>query len=185
MKKPIKELQNSYRFLYPRPTVIVTSGTLEKPSALTIAWSTPLSVSPPLVGVSITDKRYSYSIIKQSKEFVVNVPNMFQIKQTHYIGTVSTRDFPEKISQVGFTLECSKKIKAPQIKECQINLECKLIEITPTGDHDLFIGEIIHGDVDSDILDDWAFDLRKFKPIYWRQSKSARETFGLDLSALK
>ena len=184
MKKTIKKIENSYRFLYPRPTIIVTAGTKEKPSALTIAWSTPLSVSPPLVGVSITDKRHSYSVIKQCKEYVINVPNMSQIKQAHYIGTVSTRDFPDKINQTGFTLEPSKMVKAPRIRECQINLECKLIEIIPTGDHDLFIGEILHGDVDSDILDDWAFDLKKFQPIYWRQSKSVRETFGLNLSAI-
>ncbi|NHJ01479.1 MAG: flavin reductase family protein [Candidatus Heimdallarchaeota archaeon] len=182
MKISIKNLQNSYRFMYPRPTVIVTSGTIKKPSGLTIAWSMPLSVDPPLVGVSITRKRYSYSVIEQYKEYVINIPNSSQVKEAHYIGTVSTRDTPQKIKDIGFTLEKSKMVEAPRIKECQINLECKLIEIKATGDHDLFIGEVIDIAIDPTITDNWAFNLAKFQPIYWRQSKSSKETFKLDLS---
>ena len=182
MKKTIKDLNLSYRYLYPRPTIIVTSGSISKPCALTIAWSTPLSVIPPLVGVSITDKRYSYSIIKAQKDFVINIPNISQTPEAHYIGTVSTRDFPDKIQRTGFTLEASKVVKAPRIKECLVNLECELIEIKTTGDHDLFIGEVVNLEIDPTITDNWAFDLSKFKPIYWRHSRNVKDAFVLDLS---
>lgn len=181
MKHPISDLNTAYRYLYPRLTVLVSSGTLQTPNALTIAWSCPLSVSPPLIGVLITKKRYSHEIIQHHKEFVINIPNKSQIKESHYIGSISGREETQKLKKAGFSVEASIKVKAPRIKECQINLECKLYDIIPTGDHDLFIGEVVFTVINHEIIDDWAFNLRKFQPIYWRQSKSTEETYHLDL----
>ncbi len=182
MKHKISDLSTAYRYLYPRLTVLVSSGTLQKSNALTIAWSCPLSANPPLIGVSITKKRYSHGIIRRYKEFVVNIPNTAQIEKSHYIGSISGRKEPNKLKNAGFTAESSNKVAAPRIKECQINLECKLKKIIPTGDHDLFIGEVVEVLINNEITDDWAFDLKKFQPIYWRQSRSIKETYSLDLN---
>jgi flavin reductase (DIM6/NTAB) family NADH-FMN oxidoreductase RutF len=179
IKKPIENINNAYRYLYPRLTVLVSSGIISEPNALTIAWSSPLSANPPLVGVSITNKRYSHEIISQYKEFVVNIPNYSQIKGSHYIGQISGREEPNKLTNAGFSVEPSNKIKAPRIKECQINLECTLQRTIATGDHDLFVGEIVEVVLDPEIMDDWSYDLNKFRPIYWRQSKTFEETFTL------
>ena len=181
MKHSVSDLSTAYRYLYPRLTVIVTSGTLESPNALTIAWSCPLSVTPPLIGISITKKRYSYEIIQQYEEFVINIPNFSQIEESHFIGSISGREEPQKIKKAGFTLEASTKLKTPRIKECQINLECKLDRIISTGDHDLFIGKVVYITINREIMDKWAFNLRKFQPLYWRQSKSIAETYELAL----
>ncbi|MFX1505307.1 MAG: flavin reductase family protein [Promethearchaeota archaeon] len=181
MKQSVSDLRTAYRYLYPRLTVIVTSGTLQTPNALTIAWSCPLSVDPPLIGVLITKKRYSYEIIQQHKEFVINIPNFSQIKESYYIGSISGREEPQKIKKAGFTLEASTEVKAPRIKECQINLECQLDNIVSTGDHDLFVGKVVFIVINHEIMDDWAFNLRKFRPIYWRQSKSIEDTHELAL----
>lgn len=181
MKRTISDLNTAYRYLYPRLTVLVSSGTLHKPNALAIAWSCPLSINPPLIGVSITKKRYSHEIIRQHKNFVVNIPNITQVEGSHYIGSISGRKEPQKLKHAGFTIEASNKVKAPRIKECKINLECELQRIIITGDHDLFIGEVVEGVIEDEIIDDWAFDLRKFQPIYWRQSRATEETYSLDL----
>ena len=181
MKHPVSDLSTAYRYLYPRLTVLVSSGTLQTSNALTIAWSCPLSVDPPLIGVLITKKRYSYEIIRQHKEFVINIPNFSQIKESHYIGTISGREEPQKLINAGFTVEASTKVDAPRITECQINLECKLDKIVSTGDHDLFVGEVVFIVINHEITDDWAFNLRKFQPIYWRQSKTMEETYELKL----
>jgi flavin reductase (DIM6/NTAB) family NADH-FMN oxidoreductase RutF len=181
MKRQISDLNTAYRYLYPRLTVLVSSGTLQNPNALTIAWSCPLSVNPPLIGVLITKKRYSHEIIQHNKEFVINIPNSSQIKESHYIGSISGQEEPQKLKNAGFSVEASTKVKAPRIKECQINLECKLNDIIPTGDHDLFIGEVVFAVINHKITDIWAFNLRKFQPIYWRQSRSTEETYHLDL----
>ena len=175
------DVNNAYRFLYPRLTVIVTSGTINEPCGLTIAWSTPLSVNPPLIGVSITKKRFSYNIISKTKSFVINIPDINFKEGTHHIGRVSGRDEPDKLLKAGFTLEKSSRISAPRLEECKINIECKLVNIISTGDHDLFIGEVVELTVDSDIMDDWAGDLTKFQPIYWRRSKFSEEVYQLSL----
>jgi len=153
---------------------------MEKANALTIAWSTPLSVNPPLIGVSITKKRYSYQIIKRQGEFVINIPNLSQVDTTYYLGTISGLEDPNKIIKAGFTLEASSKIEAPKLKECLVNIECKLVESIPTGDHDLFIGQVVNLTVEETIRNDWGIDPHKFNTIYWRQSKRKDETFILN-----
>ncbi|MHA1973590.1 MAG: flavin reductase family protein [Candidatus Hodarchaeales archaeon] len=181
MKTSIKDLKNAYRYLYPRLTVIVSCGTMESPNALTIAWSTPLSMNPPLIGVSIAEKRYSHKIISKGKNFVVNIPNISQVKETHNVGSVSGATEPDKIKNSGFTIEASHKVESPRIRECQVCLECELKDIITTGDHDLFIGEVIEISAEKDIIDPWGIDIRSFKPIYWRRSKFIEETFTLDI----
>ncbi len=179
MKESEIDLKTAYRFLYPRFTIVVSSGTLTNPNALAIAWSTPLSADPPLVGVLISEKRYSYEIIKKEKCFVVNVPNFNLIDETHYVGRISGRDEPNKVEKAGFTLEVSKKVSAPSIKECKINLECTLTDIITTGDHEMFIGEIIAISVDSDIRDSWSYNIAKYESLYWRQSKFRNDVYRL------
>lgn len=175
------DLKTAYRFLYPRFTIIVSSGTLSNPNALAIAWSTPLSADPPLLGVLIANKRYSHEIIKETKSFVVNIPHFNLVEETHFVGQISGREDPKKIEKAGFTLEPSKKIAAPRIKECKINLECKLVDTITTGDHDMFVGEIIEIAVDSTIRDEWSYDLSKHQSIYWRQSKFSSDAYRLNV----
>ncbi|MHA1967120.1 MAG: flavin reductase family protein [Candidatus Hodarchaeales archaeon] len=180
-KKSISNLEFSYRYLYPRLTVMVSSGSVEKPNALTIAWSTPLSVDPPLCGIMITKKRFSHEIISRNKEFVINIPDFSLVKGCFHIGSVSGNIEPNKIQNAGFTVEKSEKVNAPRIKECKINIECKLEKIVTTGDHDLFVGKVVHVVIDSKIVDEWSFDLNLFQPVYWRQSKELKETFQLNI----
>ena len=179
MKTSNIDLKTAYRFLYPRFTVIVSSGSLSSPNALAIAWSTPLSVDPPLIGVLISSKRYSHEIISKEKCFVVNIPHFKLVEKTHYIGRISGREEPDKIERAGFTLEASNKISAPRIKECKINLECELTDIITTGDHDTFVGEIIEIAVDTAIQDNWSYDPAKFQAVYWRQSKFSSDVYRL------
>jgi flavin reductase (DIM6/NTAB) family NADH-FMN oxidoreductase RutF len=184
MKQSIENLQSAYRYLYPRLTILVSSGTIDKPNALTIAWSTPLSVDPPLIGVLITKKRFSHEIIESHKDFVINIPEFSLVEGCFHIGHISGREEPDKLTRAGFTIESSNIVKAPRIKECAINIECELVNIIATGDHDLFIGEVVEIMINPEIIDQWAFNLRKYRPIYWRQSKLKDETFHLELDPL-
>ena len=81
----------------------------------------------------------------------------------------------------GFTVEKSEKVNAPRIKECKINIECKLEKVVTTGDHNLFVGKVVHIVIDSKIVDEWSFDLNLFQPVYWRQSRELKETFQLNI----
>lgn len=155
----------AYRLIHPRNVILVScvdpSG---KANIITLAWSMPLSRDPPLVGISIAPGRYSHKLIEETKEFVVNVPTMEIVKETLYCGRVSGRS-KNKFKEAKLTPLPAKKVKAPLIRECVAHLECRLTEQLKTGDHTLFIGEIVAAYANEGVFTD-RYDLSKVKPIY-------------------
>lgn len=127
--------------LYPLRTYLIVSG-IEKVNVMTADWVTPLSFEPPMLGVSIGHKRYTNKLIKDCREFVVSVPTIELLKEVWIAGTVSGAK-EDKISKLRLTFIPSKKVKVPSIKECQANLECKVVKEVETGDHTFFVGEIV------------------------------------------
>ncbi len=163
-------LTRAYRCLYPRFTVLVTSGTLENPNVMTVAWISPLSANPPLIGISVTPKRYSYGLIIKKKEFCICVPPSSLAKEVLRAGQLSGKTTPDKFVKCGLTPEPSRKIQAPRIKECPIAIECVLEQEVSTGDHSLFIGKVVATRVHSNAIDDWGLN-PAIRPIYWRNSR--------------
>jgi len=132
-------------------TYLIVSG-VEKPNVMTADWVTPLSFSPQMLGVAIGHGRYTHSLIERWKEFVVAVPTIELLRDVWIAGTLSGAK-QNKIDKLGLTLIESKKVKVPSIKECQANLECKVVNEVETGDHTFFVGEIVavtHGDAFTD-----------------------------------
>jgi flavin reductase (DIM6/NTAB) family NADH-FMN oxidoreductase RutF len=130
------------RLLYPRPTILVSCAYAGKSNIITLAWSTPLSHSPPLLGISVGVERYSHEIIAKSGEFVVNIPTIELIKQTVFCGEHSGREV-DKFKETKLTPIPSLKVNAPSILECIAHLECKVVQSIRTGDHTFFIGEVV------------------------------------------
>lgn len=129
-------------FLYPLRTYLIVSG-VEKPNVMTADWVVPLSFEPTLVGVSIGHKRYTNKLLREHKEFVIGVPTIEMLKDVWIAGTSSGAK-EDKISKLRLTLVKSKKVKVPSIKECQANIECRVVNEVEVGDHTLFIGEILN-----------------------------------------
>ncbi|AIG98787.1 MULTISPECIES: flavin reductase family protein [Archaeoglobus] len=129
-------------YLYPLRTYLIVSG-VEKPNVMTADWVVPLSFSPQLLGVAIGHSRYTHSLIKECGEFVVAVPTIELLKDVWKAGTLSGAK-ENKMEKLSLTLVESKKVKVPSIKECQANLECRVVKEVETGDHTLFVGEILH-----------------------------------------
>lgn len=171
-------LNKAYRALYPRFTVLVTCGTMEAPNVMTASWNTPLSANPPLIGVSITEKRYSFELIRKTGEFGVNIPSIELAQEALRVGTVSGRD-KNKFLNSHFTIEKGTKITSPMIKECPLYLECKLEGIIPTGDHHLFIGKVLIIKAEQGCWDIWGPVASRVKACYWGNSRE------LDVYSLK
>lgn len=129
-------------YLYPMRTFLITSGTLEKPNVMTADWVTPLSLDPPLLGVAIAHQRYTKKLVDEYKEFVVAVPTIELLKDVWIAGTVSGAKV-NKAEKLSVTFVPSKKVKAPSIKECQANIECRVYKEVETGDHVFYVGEIV------------------------------------------
>lgn len=140
--------------LNPVPVVLVTSSNKEgKNNVFTVGWVGTACTRPPMITISIRPERLSYEYIKETKEFVVNLPPKSLVKEVDFCGVRSGKNI-DKIKHLKLTLEDSEKVKVPGIKECPVALECKLKEIIPLGSHDLFLAEVLSVRVDEDLIDE-------------------------------
>jgi len=156
---------SAYKVLHPMHTVLVTSlGKNGKPNIITLAWAMPASASPPLVAISVSPRRYSHTLIEETKEFVVNIPTLGILDKVVLCGTTSGRNH-DKFKETGLTPLPGKKVKAPLIEECVAHLECKLHSQFTAGDHTIFLGEIVDAHVDKEIFGD-SYDLEKTHMIF-------------------
>ena len=152
--------------LFPRPVALVTTHSDKGDNIITLSWIGTVCSSPPVVAIGIRKSRYSFSIIKKSREFVINIPEANLVKEADFCGTRSGKD-TDKFSKTGLRKETPKIINAPLIEECPINIECKLIETIELGSHTLFLGEVVGTHIDERILQDGEFDDEKFKPLVY------------------
>ena len=151
--------------LTPTPAVMVSCQRgEEKPNIITIAWVGVICSDPPMLSISVRPSRYSYGIIKESGEFIVNIPTLEQCKETDYCGIVSGRDV-DKFEDTGLTPEPSTALNAPSIKECPVSLECELKDIIELGAHDLFLGEVVAVTADESVLDGDRLEPSRFKTV--------------------
>jgi flavin reductase (DIM6/NTAB) family NADH-FMN oxidoreductase RutF len=148
-KKIETPLSNAYRLLHPMHTVLVTCGEAEKANIITLAWAMPTSINPPLVAISVRPTRYSHKLIEETQEFVVNIPTMKILKETLFCGRRSGKNH-DKFNETKLTPAPAKSVKTPIIKECIAHLECKLKQTFITGDHTIFVGEVIKAYADED-----------------------------------
>jgi len=164
-KKVEVDLELAHQFLHPRHTVLVTCvNKAGKANIITLAWTMPTSINPPMVAISIAPKRLSHRMIKKTGEFVINVPTMKIVRQTLFCGRISGVKC-DKFKEAHLTAAPAKKIRAPIIKECVAHLECKVVQTIPTGDHTLFVGEIVAAYVNRGIFNK-TFNVKKVKPIF-------------------
>jgi len=174
----MKIKKKPYTALFPCPVVLATCVDSEgEPNIITLAWAGTVCSEPPMVGLGIRPSRHSHKLITDSREFVVNIPTAKILKETDYCGVTSGRDV-DKFSETNLTPERADKVKAPLIRECPVNLECRLKSVVPLGAHDLFIGEIVQVHIDQDILDEKGhIDFKKADPFvynvgeYWSLKK--------------
>ena len=148
-------------FLYPLPAVMVSCGTMEKSNIITVAWTGILNTNPAMVYISVRPTRYSYNIIKETGEFVINLTNEQLVYATDWCGVKSGKDV-DKFKSMNLTKEKANFVKCPLIKESPVSVECKVKEIKELGSHHMFIAEVLSIDADEKYIDEkGAFDISK------------------------
>ncbi|MBU3181905.1 flavin reductase family protein [Clostridium psychrophilum] len=139
--------------LNPVPVVLITSKNKEgKINVFTVGWIGTACTKPPMITVAIKPERLSYDYIKESGDFVVNLPNSKMVREVDYCGVRSGKQI-DKICEMNFTMDESKDVTAPIISECLVSLECKVKSITTLGSHDLFLAEIVNTHIDNTLID--------------------------------
>ena len=132
---------------------------------MSVAWSAPLSQNPPLLGIAVAKKHFSSKLIRDSGEFVLNIPSKELIKAVKLCGSVSGKD-ADKFKESGLTPVKGKKVKAPLIKECLASIECTLKDAVDAGDHFFFIGEVVHAEAsDKYFSEEFIVDLNNVQPL--------------------
>jgi len=140
-KRPL-EVRNVTRLINHGPTVLASCRHDGRSNLITLAWATPVSISPPMIAIAIAPGRFSHDLIERSGEFVVNVPGSSLLQAVWHCGTVSGRD-GDKFRSAGLTEEPASVVGAPLVAECFGHAECRVTDAPVAGDHTLFIGEVV------------------------------------------
>lgn len=140
--------------LSPVPAVMVTTvGNEGRPNIITISWAGTVCSEPPMLSISVRPERHSFKLLRETGEFVVNIPDRKIVRETDYCGVASGRDH-DKFHETGLTMGRSETVKAPIIIECPINIECKVEREIELGSHSLFLARITNVQVSADLVDD-------------------------------
>lgn len=141
-KKKALSLSKVYQLLEPGPVVLVTTARKGRANVMTMSWHMMIDFVPPIVGCIISDRNYSYQIIKDTKECVINIPSAVLAKKTVAVGNSSGRKI-DKFVQFDLSSEPATKVKAPLLTECFANLECKVIDMKMAAKYGMFILEVV------------------------------------------
>ncbi len=149
-----KVIHNPSTVLFPLPTILVTSLVEgSAPNIITIAWTGIMNSEPPILYIGVNPTRYSHKLIKESGEYVINIPTADQVKQVDFCGLVSGKKV-DKFKETGLTSTAATFVKAPLIVECPVNIECRVLQTISLGSHDVFIAEILAVHYNDDVLDE-------------------------------
>ena len=139
--------------LYPLPAVLVSvKGNDNLINLFTVAWAGTVCTNPPMVSISVRKERFSYNIIKETGEFVINLTTRELAFATDYCGVKSGRD-TDKWKETGLTPIKSLKVNAPTISESPVAIECKVRQVLELGSHDMFIAEVVAVQISEKYMD--------------------------------
>jgi flavin reductase (DIM6/NTAB) family NADH-FMN oxidoreductase RutF len=159
------DIENAYRILAPRPTIIVTTTNLKgEVNAAPFSFTMPVSMKPPLLAFASVPTHDTYRNILETEEFVVNIPHEDILEKIW----ITSEKFPYGINELDeakLTPIPSKEISSPKIDECVAHMECKVKWIQEAGDHNIVVGEVLHLSVKKDSLKDGLLDVEKIKPV--------------------
>lgn len=162
--------------LYPLPAVMVSVADEEgHDNIITVAWAGTVCTNPPMVSISVRPERYSYKMIRETGEFVINLTTEKLAFATDYCGVRSGRDV-DKFQELKLTRQKASHVGAPLIGESPVNIECRVVETREWGSHTVFTAEVLGVHVDKEYMDEKGkFDLGLTRPIVY----SHGEYYGL------
>ena len=162
--------------LYPLPVVMVSVADEEgHDNIITVAWAGTVCTNPPMVSISVRPERYSYQMLLDTREFVINLTTEKLAFATDYCGVRSGRD-EDKFASLGLHWEKASRVKAPLLAEAPVNIECRTEHVLELGSHHMFVARVLAVHVDERLLDEKGkLHLEKSRPIVY----SHGEYYGL------
>lgn len=147
MAKRTLPLSQVYRLIEPGPVVMVTTARGGRANVMTMSWHMMIDFEPPILACVISNRDYTFEILKKTKECVINIPTVELAKQVVACGNTSGRNV-DKFKKFGLTPSAAAYVRAPLIDECYANLECKVIDTKLVTQYNLFIVEVVKAWID-------------------------------------
>lgn len=147
MAKKSLPLSKVYQLIEPGPVVMVTTADSKRPNILTMSWHMMVDFEPPLIACVISNRGYTFNILRKTKECVINIPTIELAKQVVACGNTSGRKI-DKFKEFGLTPAAATCVQAPLIDECYANLECRVINTTLVTQYNIFIVKVVKAWID-------------------------------------
>ena len=138
--------------LSPVPPTLVTCGTLEAPTLLTIAWPGIVNTRPAMTYISVRPGRFSYPLIRQSGEFVLNLTTQELVPAADFCGVRSGREV-DKFAACGLTPQAASAVSAPLLAESPLSIECRVRQVLELGSHHMFLADVVAVDVEERLVE--------------------------------
>jgi flavin reductase (DIM6/NTAB) family NADH-FMN oxidoreductase RutF len=165
-------------FLAPAPVLLLSCvGEDGSTNIMAVSWVGVACQTPPIVSVAIRAERFSYGLIRETGEFVLNIPPASLIRVVDFCGVVSGRDV-NKFAEARLTPVPAMKVRAPMIQECPVNLECVVRNSLVLGSHVLFLAEVVAMHADGEVVENGSVITGRVAPL-------AYDPFGGDYWTLK
>jgi len=185
MPKIVTEDIGKFGQHYPKVAVIVTASVRGRDDAMTAAWHSAISFKPPLYGIAIAPKRYTYQLITESREFGINFITSKKASLAAAIGGTSGQQM-DKFERFNIQKEKPLKTSAPILKDAYAAYECKLVDSKPYGDHIWIVGEVVAVHfLEKAFTPAEILDLDKIKPLLYLGSDFYASTDKNSVSYVK
>lgn len=147
-----KEKWPAGTLLAPVPVVLVSCGNMDNSNVFTVAWTGIINSTPAKTYISVRKERFSYDIIKNSKEFVLNLTTKDLVRATDFCGVRSGKNI-DKFKEMNLTKQGANEVSCPLVAESPVNIECRVTDIVELGTHDMFVADILCVDIAKNLID--------------------------------
>ena len=147
MAKKSFPLSKVYSLLESGPVVLVTTARKGRANIMAMSWHMMVDFEPPLVSFIVSDRNFSFSALKATKECVINIPTMKIAEQAVGCGNTSGAKI-DKFATFGLTASPGEQVSAPLIEECYASLECRVVDTKMVNKYGMFIAEVVKAWVD-------------------------------------
>lgn len=147
MKKKSLPLSQVYCLLESGPVVLLTTADAKRPNVMTMSWHMMIDFEPPLVGCVVSNRDYTFDILRKTKECVINIPTVELVKQVVGCGNISGRNADE-FKKFGLSQSPAFLVSVPLIDQCFASLECKVVDTKMMDKYNIFILKVVKAWID-------------------------------------
>ncbi|MDD3069838.1 MAG: flavin reductase family protein [Methanoculleus horonobensis] len=186
----MEKIEVTKNFFIPMPVVLVGTQVSGKANSMTVGWCSRANANPPMILCGIGNTHHTPKGIAETKTFSVNLPSSALLEKTDYCGLVSG----DAVDKSGlFDVFYGALKTAPMIRECPVNLECRLVETVALPTNTVFIGEIVGAYADASAIREGRPDYAAIDPLlltmpdnrYWRLGEHAGDAWSAGKSLVQ